>query len=79
MTTTGYGAFSSTYYAFKRPKEERIANLDKGGPYWSNFAEVASEYFSDCPEILEKIKTREEGFTKVDQLQIVQVYNRTCN
>jgi len=79
MTTTGYGAFSSTHYPIKRKHEERIANIHKGGPYWSNFAEVASEYFSDCPELVEKIKNREEGFTKDNQLEVAQFYNRSCN
>lgn len=79
MAVTGYGAFTSTFYPIKRRNEERIANLDKGGPYWSNFAKIASEYFLDCPELAEKIKNREKGFTNKDKLKIAQYYNKSCN
>ena len=79
MTVTGYGAYTGTYYQFKRKHEERIANLDKGGPYWSNFAKVASEYFADCPELVAKIQNREENFTHKDQVNVVRYYNKQCN
>ncbi len=77
-TVTGFGNFSSTYYSIKKPNEERCVDLYKGGPYWTNFAKIASNYFEDCPDLANKIKNREKGFTKDDLLNVVEYYNKKC-
>lgn len=79
IAVTGFGAFSTVNYPIKKANEERCMNLFKGGPYWSNFAKVASEYFEDCPELASKIKNREKGFTNKDVLKVVEYYNEKCN
>ncbi|WP_273568349.1 hypothetical protein [Maribacter halichondriae] len=42
-----------------------------------NFKETTTEYFKDCPNLVEKISNHE--FTKYDMRRIVDYYNSTCD
>lgn len=79
-TLTGYGTFESISYYIKRDNENIITILG-GGTIWENFKREASEYFKDCPELIDKIKNSEKGFTKKekDLKNIVRFYNSKCN
>lgn len=80
MTLTGYGAFENISYYIKRDSESEITILG-GGTIWENFKREASEYFKDCPELVDKIKKSKKDFTKKvkDLKNIVAFYNLKCN
>jgi hypothetical protein len=63
-------SISETYY-LKRVNEKRFTRVRKG-----TFMDVISAYFSDCPDLSKKIKTRE--LTIKDLEKIVYTYNYFC-
>lgn len=77
-TSTGYGNFSTISYPIHKPNTVGLIQFN-GGLYNVNWAEKASEYFSDCPSLAEKIKNRDKNFRKNDILNIVKYYNEKCN
>ncbi len=72
---TGYGNFTSTFYALKRPNDAAFADFSNN---WKWFYKLAEEYFPDCPTLIEKIKNEEDGFSRKDMKNIGEFYNKNC-
>ncbi len=73
-----------TIYALKRTNETNATIL--GGKDTSivglklvnSFKKHSEEYFSDCPDLVDKIKNGERGFKESDIRKIVAHYNSKC-
>ncbi len=71
-----YGKYSiNNYYV---SKDNGIAKklTTTGTLFVKNFKKPASDYFSDCPELVQKIQSYK--FTKKDIEKIVLFYNESC-
>ena len=64
-------------HSFVRKIDENEA-LHLGSNDWmsKNFKKLASNYFSDCPSLVEKLQNRE--FKKRDIIAILDFYNNSC-
>lgn len=75
--TFGGGSYSiSSYYVSKDGGNIVIHLGDSGTIFTKNFKKAASEYFSDCAELVKKIETRE--YKKRHIVEIVEFYNENC-
>ena len=63
-------------YYVQREGEEEVTPLISSGFFSANFKKVALDYFSDCKELIYKIK--QEELTKDDFSLIVNFYNYEC-
>ncbi|AXT49882.1 hypothetical protein D1818_03225 [Aquimarina sp. BL5] len=63
-------------YYVQREGEEEVTPLISSGFFSVNFKKVALDYFSDCEELIDKIK--QEELTKDDFSLIVDFYNYEC-
>lgn len=72
----GHSYSLKSYYTLKQGEVEATY---LGSTRWfsKNFKKAASEYFNDCPTLVEKIQNRE--FKKSDIREIVDFYNTSCN
>jgi hypothetical protein len=73
--TTG---LTVTYYKYflGNPDEDIVYNLKNGNIYSKRFYKVASEFFSDCPEAMKKIK--QKFFKRKEIRKLVDFYNIEC-
>lgn len=66
----------NNYYVSKNNGTvEKLATT--GTLFAKSFKKSASEYFNDCPDLVQKIK--DYTFTKKDITEIVMFYNESCN
>lgn len=76
----GFRGVSNSYtienYYLKRTTETEAEHLGSNQWFTKNFKDAASAYFSDCPELVEKIKNKE--YKKRDLVEIVEYYNNEC-
>ncbi|RZS98804.1 hypothetical protein [Aquimarina brevivitae] len=79
----GFGApmvmttpYSINDYYVKKEGEEAVTHLGSTQLFSKNFKKAASDYFADCPVLVEKIQQRE--FKKKDIEAIVRFYNSQC-
>lgn len=76
-TTTMGAGFSRAVYSYVRKTNEEEAVLLASSNWISkNFKNTASKFFSDCPELVKKIRNRE--FKKRDLKEITDFYNTKC-
>ncbi len=71
MTGTGY--YSISNYYVQRSDEDKVTHLGSTHIFSKNFKKAASDYFQDCPALVEKIQNR--AFKKRDIKEIVIYYN----
>ncbi|MGW9684548.1 hypothetical protein [Flagellimonas sp. 2504JD1-5] len=64
-------------HSFVRKKREEEA-IHLGTSYWvsKNFKKAASNFFSDCPALVEKIQNKE--LKKKNLMAIIDFYNNSC-
>lgn len=67
---------TSTYYISKN-NEIFGVNLRQGNVYSKRFRRIAKKYFSDCPDLMNKIKAR-DFFKRYGIESVVDYYNETC-
>ena len=73
ITSTGYYPSDYNEYYVQR-KHERIASpLVKIGPLTKSFRKNAMKYFSDCPDLVTKLKNRD--LAQSDLLRIIKEYD----
>lgn len=74
---TGGGSYNTTYSYLRKTNEKEAVYL--GSSYWmtKNFKKGASNFFSDCPELVKKILNRD--FRKKDLKEIILFYNTKCD
>ncbi|MGS2765197.1 hypothetical protein [Sinomicrobium sp. M5D2P9] len=83
MSSGGFGGFSVpvTYtienYYLRRKGEEEATHLGSNQLFTKNFMEAASDYFKDCPLLVEKIENKE--YKKRHLEEVVTFYNTRCN
>ncbi|PWL39311.1 hypothetical protein DKG77_00265 [Flagellimonas aquimarina] len=66
----------STYICVVREGEEMATKLNRNPAFSNNFNDAAMYYFRDCPELVEKFKTRK--YKKANIKEAVIYYNETC-
>ena len=77
-TSFGGGQFYSVnHYYLKRHNEETAFHIGSDQLFSTNFKKAASDYFSDCLVLKQKIEAKE--FKKRDLVEIVNFYNSQCN
>ena len=64
-------------YYVKRSNQQNATHLASNELFSKNFKKAASEFFSDCPLLVEKLQTKE--FNKKDIKEIVTFYNENCD
>lgn len=70
-------AVNLTHSFVRKPNEEEATHLGSNDWMSKNFKKAASKFFSDCPQLITKIETRE--FKKKDLISIIDYYNNSCN
>ena len=70
------GAGGGTYYYLGRKGELKVTRVSIKGVIDKSFKKSTAKFFSDCPELVEKIETKEFG--RDDIKQIVLYYNSNC-
>lgn len=70
------GSFTIESFYLKRKNEEDVTHLGSTSLFSKNFKKAASNYFSDCPKLKEKIENKE--YKKIDIVAIVEFYNSYC-
>ncbi len=65
------GGISINYYAYRESKPKFLSTRDIISGI--NFIKSTSEYFSDCEELVKKIKNKD--FKKKETLEMVKYYN----
>ncbi|CAM3668332.1 hypothetical protein [Flavobacterium chungbukense] len=75
----GMGMASSpvTYYYVAHGEDFEVSIITSLGNISKNFKKAASEFFKDCPVLVEKINNKE--FKKDDIFQVVKFYNTKCD
>ncbi len=64
------------YFLFKKEDKTLIHIGSKGNFLYKNFKKAASEYFSDCPNLVEKLKSRKLRLKHLTQ--ILEYYDTKC-
>lgn len=72
----GFSNYSKTTYYISKNGEDTVINLRIGNTYSNRFKEIAEKLFSDCPDILIKIKT--QHFNRYGIKSVVEYYNEEC-
>lgn len=72
-----YGGGSVTYYYVSHEGDEKVFQITAIGTISKNFKNAASEFFKDCPVLVEKIQNK--TFKKGDLEEVVKFYNSQCN
>jgi hypothetical protein len=75
--TMGFGSNPKTIYYISRKGDDVVFRLKNSNTYSKKFRIVADEYFSDCPKLINKIKSKE--FLKYGIESVVSYYNHYCN
>ena len=83
FATDGIGGFggmrySKTKYYISKNNSIRVRDLRIGNTYSRRFRRIAKRYFSDCTDLMKKIKSR-EYFDRYDIFSVVDYYNDNCN
>jgi len=76
---SGFGNTTYTtlkYYLSKGDSDETIP-LREGNTYSKKFKRIANEYFSDCPELINKIRLKK--FKRYGIESVVGFYNNNCH
>ncbi len=75
MTTEAntHHTYSNNNYYVAKKNEEIAVSLESG----KKFKKTASKYFSDCPDLVAKIQSKE--YKKRDIVEIVKFYNENCD
>ncbi|WJS95096.1 hypothetical protein NYQ10_01280 [Flavobacterium johnsoniae] len=75
---SGMGMASTpvTYYYVARGEDFEVSIITSLGNISKNFKKTASDYFKDCPVLVEKVNAKE--FKKDDIFQVVKFYNTKC-
>lgn len=71
----GGGSITFTYFVAKKG-DDIATTIAYRGSITSGFKKKAIKYFSDCPILVEKIKTK--YFKQKDIIKIVEFYNNNC-
>lgn len=72
----GGGISRGTHSYVRKTNEEEAIHLASSNWISKNFKNTASNFFSDCTELVEKIQNRE--FKKRDLNEIIEFYNTKC-
>ncbi|MDR2121666.1 MAG: hypothetical protein LBP34_00940 [Flavobacteriaceae bacterium] len=79
IKSSGQKGFVGMNYFFKRPNEESLVYIGDDSPVVNPnvfLRQMARNYFSDCPDLAEKIMEREFRFK--DREKIIDYYNSQC-
>lgn len=78
FATPSIGQQEVVKYYIRKPEEDKLALLGMYDPIVGNLKENVINYFSDCPELTEKIMSKDFKVRK-DMEAIVEYYNSKCN
>ncbi|WP_442845062.1 hypothetical protein [Leeuwenhoekiella sp. H156] len=75
----GFGgyAYNIDNFYLKRETETGMTHLGSNQLFTKNFIKAASDYFKDCPQLVEKIEAKD--YRKQDLRAIVTYYNENCD
>lgn len=68
--------FSIKSYYLRKKGEKEVTHITSTDLFSKNFKKAATAYFKDCPDLVEKIKTKE--YRKREIRAIVEFYNSKC-
>lgn len=72
----GFTSYSKTTYYISKNGSDVVTNLRIGNTYSKRFKKIAKRYFSDCPDLLEKINSK--FFKRYGIHAVVEYYNKSC-
>lgn len=67
-----------TYYLKKESDKLPIFYYAEGYFYKQKFIPFVSNYFSDCVDLVEKVKAKTKDFKHKDYKKVVEYYNKEC-
>ena len=73
--TMGHSYNISSYYV-RKENETEVTHLGSTSWISKNFKKAASNYFKDCPNLVEKLQNKE--YKKKDIREIIDFYNEYC-
>lgn len=76
ISSTYYNSYKITDYYISKNNEIFVEKITSTHPFSKNFKKAASIYFKNCPELVEKIESKE--FKKGDIRRVVRYYNTKC-
>lgn len=77
MMIGGGRSYSISHYYVSKDNNESVTHLgSKGSIFSKNFKKAATEYFKNCPKLVQKIQDKE--YKKRDIVEIVEYYNENC-
>lgn len=76
MGGMSYGG-TVTYYYVSHEGDTEVFKITAIGTFSKNFKNAASDFFKDCPLLVEKIQNK--AFKKGDMEEVVKFYNSQCN
>jgi hypothetical protein len=68
--------FTIKSYYLRRKEEKEVTHITSTDLFSKNFKKAATAYFNDCPDLVEKIETKE--YRKRDIRAIIEFYNSKC-
>ncbi|MFD2585821.1 hypothetical protein ACFSQJ_02695 [Croceitalea marina] len=72
------GSFYSISNSYvRKTDEEEAAHLGSNQLFTKNFKKAAANYFNDCPQLVQKITSKE--LKKRDLGEIIKFYNESCD
>jgi CRISPR/Cas system-associated endonuclease/helicase Cas3 len=73
----GMGAgFTIKNYYLRKKHEKEVTHISSTHLFSKNFKKAATSYFEDCPDLVEKIATKE--YRKRDIRAVIEFYNAKC-
>jgi hypothetical protein len=73
----GMGAsFTIKNYYLRKKQEKEVTHISSTQLFSKNFKKAATTYFEDCPDLVEKIATKE--YRKRDIRAVIEFYNSKC-
>ncbi|MGY8939071.1 MAG: hypothetical protein ACKVK4_03750 [Flavobacteriales bacterium] len=73
----GMGAsFTIKNYYLRKKHEKEVTQISSTHLFSKNFKKAATTYFEDCPDLVEKIATKE--YRKRDIRAVIEFYNSKC-
>jgi hypothetical protein len=68
--------FTIKNYYLRKKHEKEVTHISSTHLFSKNFKKAATSYFEDCPDLVEKIATKE--YRKRDIRAVIEFYNAKC-
>ena len=71
-----YSDYEMTLFYISKKGEDFVTNMRFGNIYSKRFKKIAKNYFGNCPDLMDKIKSK--YFKRSDIEAVVAYFNKSC-